>query len=211
MKNEIIIFLLNIWRLVGSYFLLLIIGTSKRHLIMSECKYWGKCCNLKCQNSIILFGYIMSRYKEYRSLFKYRICNGKRILRVVCKILTCLFPTMDSLQIHCPQIGSNLFIQHGFATVIAAREIGNNCWINQQVTIGYSFDEFPPIIGNGVRISAGAKILGDIRIEDNAIIGANAVVVKDVETNSIMAGVPAMQIPLRRHADSANSGMTFPE
>ena len=47
------------------------------------------------------------------------------------------------------------------------------------------------IIGNGVRISAGAKVLGQIKIDDNAIIAANAVVVKDVERNAIVGGVPA--------------------
>ena len=98
---------------------------------------------------------------------------------------------MDTLYINTPEIGPRLFIQHGFATNISAKRIGSDCWINQQVTIGYTFDSEPPVIGNGVRISAGAKVLGQIEIGDNAIIGANAAVVKSVEENMIVGGVPA--------------------
>ena len=48
-----------------------------------------------------------------------------------------------------------------------------------------------PIIGDNVEICAGARILGPVRIGNNVIIGANAVVVKDVPDNCIVAGVPA--------------------
>lgn len=105
-----------------------------------------------------------------------------------------LFPLKETLEIGCSKIGKNLYIQHGFATQISAQSIGDNCWINQQVTIGYSFDNKPPVIGNGVRISAGAKVIGDIYIGNNAIIGANAVVTKDVADNDIVVGVPAKPI-----------------
>ena len=98
---------------------------------------------------------------------------------------------MDTLYIRCRNIGPRLYIQHGFATYITARSIGSNCWINQQVTIGYTFDPEPPIIGNGVRISAGAKVIGQITVGDNAIIAANAAVVKDVPENAVVGGVPA--------------------
>ena len=106
-------------------------------------------------------------------------------------MLKMLFPGMDTLYINTPEIGPRLFIQHGFATNISAKRIGSDCWINQQVTIGYTFDSEPPLIGNGVRISAGAKVLGQIEIGDNAIIAANAAVVKSVEENMVVGGVPA--------------------
>lgn len=101
---------------------------------------------------------------------------------------------METLYINTPEIGPRLFIQHGFATNISAKKIGSDCWINQQVTIGYTFAPEPPIIGNGVRISAGAKVLGQIEIGDNAIIAANAAVVKDVGENEVVGGVPAKTI-----------------
>ena len=106
-------------------------------------------------------------------------------------ILKALFPLMDTLYITTNEIGPRLFIQHGFATIISAKSIGSDCWINQQVTIGYTFDTVPPVIGNGVRISAGAKVVGDIIVGDNSIVAANAAVVKDVPENAIVGGVPA--------------------
>ena len=48
-----------------------------------------------------------------------------------------------------------------------------------------------PVIGNNVHISAGARILGPVRVGNNVLIGANAVVVKDVPDNCVVAGVPA--------------------
>jgi serine O-acetyltransferase len=98
---------------------------------------------------------------------------------------------MDTLYIHTSTIGAGLFIQHGFSTIISAESIGQNCWINQQVTIGYSNVTDRPTIGDNVRITAGAKVFGNITIGNNSIIGANAVVFKDVPPNCTVVGVPA--------------------
>ncbi|MEN6373145.1 MAG: hypothetical protein ABFD75_00010 [Smithella sp.] len=84
-----------------------------------------------------------------------------------------------------------MFIQHGFSTIISAEKIGRNCWINQQVTIGFSNDTESPLIGDNVTIYAGAKVIGKVRIGNNSIVGANAVVVKDVPANSTVVGIPA--------------------
>ena len=118
---------------------------------------------------------LVLKLREYRSLLCYRLSGTIGGL-----LLQLLFPPEKTLIINTPSIGSRLFIQHGFATIISARSIGSDCWINQQVTIGYTFAPEPPVIGNGVRISAGAKVVGDITIGDNAIVAANAAVVKDV-------------------------------
>jgi len=98
---------------------------------------------------------------------------------------------MPTLYIYTEDIGPGLFIQHGFATVITARKIGRNCWINQQVTIGFTNNTDRPTIGDNVIIYAGAKILGDVKVGDNSIVGANAVVLKDVPENCTVVGVPA--------------------
>ena len=78
--------------------------------------------------------------------------------------------------------------------MISAKEIGENCWINQQVTVGYKGSNIPPVIGNNVTITCGAKVLGNIHVGDGAVIGANAVVIRDVEEGAVMAGVPARRI-----------------
>ncbi len=77
--------------------------------------------------------------------------------------------------------------------VVHARAvIGKNCMIGQCVTIGGKSGQYEvPVIGDNVEINAGARVLGPIHIGDNVIIGANAVVVKDVPSNCVVAGVPA--------------------
>lgn len=81
----------------------------------------------------------------------------------------------------------------GIAVVIHARAvIGKNCMIGQCVTIGgKSGWHEVPVIGDNVIINAGARIIGPVRIGDNVEIGANCVVVKDVPSNCVVAGIPA--------------------
>jgi len=81
----------------------------------------------------------------------------------------------------------------GIGVVIHKRAIiGRNCMIGPNVTIGGKSGLYEvPKIGNNVYIATGAKILGPINIGDNVVIGANAVVVKDVPNNAVVAGVPA--------------------
>ncbi len=72
------------------------------------------------------------------------------------------------------------FAYGGIGIVIHNRVIiGNNCIIGQGITIGGTSKRYGvPIIGNNVIMNAGVRIIGDIIISDNVIIGANAVVVK---------------------------------
>lgn len=81
----------------------------------------------------------------------------------------------------------------GIGIAIHARAvIGSNCVIGQNTTIGGKSGWYEvPVIGDNVRISAGARVLGPVQIGNNVIIGANAVVVKDVPDNCIVAGIPA--------------------
>ena len=90
------------------------------------------------------------------------------------------------------QIAGGLLIPHPNGIVMHADvKIGPNCLIFQQVTIGSKDGSKPPIIGGHVDIGAGAKVLGNIKIGNNVMIGANAVVISDVPDNSIAVGVPA--------------------
>jgi serine O-acetyltransferase len=100
------------------------------------------------------------------------------------------------------EIGAGTQLGYGGMGVVIHKDarIGRNCLISQQVTIGGRKGEHgAPLIGDFVRIGAGAKILGPIRIGDFAVIGANAVVLKDVASGAVMVGVPAREI--RREED----------
>ena len=95
------------------------------------------------------------------------------------------------------KIGKNaLFGYGGIAVVIHPNTIiGDNCEIGSCVTIGGTSKKIEvPIIGNRVKISTGAKILGPIKIGDDVVIGANAVVTKDIPSNSVAVGIPAKVI-----------------
>ncbi|MES2407843.1 MAG: serine acetyltransferase [Pseudomonadota bacterium] len=130
------------------------------------------------------FVFLMTRYPEFRNLFYYRTGTIGSIFRPLCRPISTLY-------IHTGNIGPGLFLQHGFATIISAEEIGSHCWINQQVTIGWIDKTGGPVIGDNVTINAGAKVLGNISIGSNSVVGANAVVVKDVPPNCTVVGIPA--------------------
>ena len=148
---------------------------------------WNRVKSLSCSTFQALSFYLLA-YPEFRNLFLFRI---KDIwFRDFLKIL---FPPLNTLYIACEDIGGGLFIQHGFSTIIAAKKIGENCWINQQVTIGYKKDK-APILGNNICVYAGVIIIGDIHLGDNVKCGAGAVVVKNIPSGKTVVGNPAHYI-----------------
>ncbi len=96
------------------------------------------------------------------------------------------------------KIGSGLFIDHGMGIVIGeTAEIGDNCTIYHGVTLGGTGKDTGkrhPTIGNNVLIGAGAKILGPFKVGDNAMIGANSVVLKEVEADTTVIGIPGRPV-----------------
>lgn len=107
---------------------------------------------------------------------------------------------MDSLYLTTIDIGGGLYIQHGFSTIVAAKKIGENCRIFQQVTIGFK-GTGQPVLEDNVSVTCGAKILGDITMHKNSLAAAGAVVVKDVPENAIVGGVPAKIIGFKNEAN----------
>ena len=113
---------------------------------------------------------------------------------------------LTGIEIHpAAKIGKNLFIDHGMGVVIGeTSEIGNNVTIYHGVTLGgispsensYSQRNLKrhPTIKNNVIVGSGAQILGPIVVENNAKIGANTVILKNVPKNGTMVGNPARNI-----------------
>lgn len=105
---------------------------------------------------------------------------------------------LTGIEIH-PQakIGKNLFIDHGMGVVIGqTAQIGDDCTIYQGVTLGgkgngAAGDKRHPTMGDNVVVGAYAQLLGPILIGNHARIGANAVVLKNVEDHATMVGNPA--------------------
>lgn len=130
---------------------------------------------------------------------KYKAKNGFLALFIskVCVIRHMFWSmvTGADIPINC-RLGGGLLIPHPNGIVIHPdTEIGVNCLIHQQVTFGVKRGvSVAPRIGGHVDIGAGAKIIGPIIIKDDVLIGANAVVVTDVDYGEILAGVPAKVI-----------------
>ena len=112
-----------------------------------------------------------------------------------------LIQIITGIELPCEaEIGRNFVIDHfGGIIVSGYTRIGDNCRIRNGVTIGLRRveEKVAPVIGDNVDIGAGAKLLGPIRIGNNVVIGANAVVITDVPDDSIAVGVPAIIKPRR--------------
>ncbi|MBO9575274.1 MAG: serine acetyltransferase [Sphingobium sp.] len=94
--------------------------------------------------------------------------------------------TGADISIKC-RIGGGLLMPHPNGIVIHEHAvIGPNCLIMQQVTIGVSSGTGVPEIGGHVDISVGAAILGPVKVGDHAVIGAHALVVKDIAAGAVV-------------------------
>ncbi|MGL4739491.1 MAG: serine O-acetyltransferase [Sarcina sp.] len=116
----------------------------------------------------------------------------------IARLLSQLSRFFTGIEIHPgAKLGRGVFIDHGMGVVIGeTAEVGDNVIIFHGVTLGGTGKETGkrhPTVGNNVIIGTGAKVLGPIIVEDNAKIGANSVVLKNVGMNTTVAGVPAIE------------------
>ena len=166
-----------------------------KHLIKKDIDRWNSIDRINF-NLFESMNWYMTYKKEFRNLIQHRLKNPSRtpIAMLHFLIARMLWKPLETLYIYTEDIGGGLYIQHGFATIITARKIGENCRIYQQVTIGYKNGEQPPLLEDNVAVTCGAKVLGDITMHSGSIAAAGSVVVKDVPENAIVAGVPAKVI-----------------
>ena len=184
---------LNLWRVLPAYVLFL---TNKfRDKCDEDLAEWVRYEAEACQKSKLLrFGYFMVNCKECRNIFQNRLRRNPIMYMTV----RMLFPPLESCYISMPpeDLGGGFSLQHGFSTIVSAKSMGKRCRVNQQVTIGHvGLDA--PVIGDDVRITAGAILIGKIHVGDGAMIGAGAVVVKDVPANATVVGTAARVIKIR--------------
>lgn len=106
------------------------------------------------------------------------------------------------------KLGRRVRIWHHGGMVLGAREIGDDVHIRQNTTFGLANRRNPnakPTIGNGVEIGTGAVVLGNVSIGDGSVIGANAVVTKDVPPFALVGGIPAKVIKYLDHTHSKDN------
>lgn len=131
--------------------------------------------------SIIEYSRGMNLDRFWRLYFKQKNC-GNKLLRDWYSfwMSRCAFKHGGYVGVDA-DIHSQVKMPHGLQGIFISRyaEIGDNCWIYQNVTIG-EVNGKAPEIGNDVLIGAGAILIGDIKVGDGAKIGAGAVVSKDV-------------------------------
>ena len=115
------------------------------------------------------------------------------------KVLKPISEILTGIELPCEvTLGRRFRIDHFGGVIISGDAVfGDDCVIRNGVTVGlrHTGQRGAPVLGNRVDVGAGAKILGAIRIGDDVAIGANAVVITDVPSNSIAVGIPARILP----------------
>ena len=153
--------------------------------------------------------WVLVVYRFGRWRYGVRPALLRKFLSLLYRLAYKLVQIVTGIEFPCEvEIGRNFVIDHfGGIVVSGYARFGDNCRIRNGVVVGLSRVEDPvaPIIGNNVDIGAGAKLLGRITIGDNVLIGANAVVVSDVPSDSVAVGVPAVVRPRRPRAATARA------
>jgi serine O-acetyltransferase len=137
----------------------------------------------------------------------------RKLMSATYHVLFKLVQIVTGIEIPCEtEIGEGFVIDHFGGIVVSGHaRIGARCRIRQGVSIGLRHvdDVRSPHIGDDVDIGAGAKLMGPISIGDRVLIGANAVVLRDVPSDSIAVGVPAVVRPRHRTAESSTNVLEF--
>jgi serine O-acetyltransferase len=144
---------------------------------------------------------VIFAYPGVHAIWGHRISHWlwNRGARVAARAFAELTRILTGVEIHPGAVlGAGLFIDHATGVVIGeTAEVGDNVTIYHGVTLGGTGTDTGkrhPTIGDRVIVGAGAKILGPIKIGDDSRIGANAVVVKEVPSSSVVVGVPGQII-----------------
>ena len=140
---------------------------------------------------------VLTAYPGMHAVLFHRLNHSlwNRGLKWLARFLSSTARFLTGIEIHPgAKIGRRFFIDHGMGVVIGeTAEIGDDCTLYQGVTLGgtsWNKGKRHPTLGNNVVIGAGAKVLGPFKVGDNARIGSNSVVIKEVPANATVVGVP---------------------
>jgi len=140
---------------------------------------------------------ILTCYSGVQAVIIYRFTHllWRYKLYWIARFIATLARWITGIEIHPGAvIGRRFFIDHGMGVVIGeTAEIGDDCMMYHGVTLGgTSWDKVKrhPTLKDGVIIGAGAKILGPITLGRNVRVGSNSVVVKSIDDNCTVVGIP---------------------
>ncbi len=164
--------------------------TDQQELIDADAARWSEMFQVSDQRRILVR--LLFAFPEFRSVYYHRLRHGNPTGALAARLARVVWKDIPGLDMDATVIGPGLFISHGQTTILSAERIGANLLVHQGVTVGWDYrGSRRPIIGDGVFIGAGAKVLGAVTVGDGARIGANAVVVCDVPAGATVVGVPA--------------------
>ena len=160
---------------------------------------------------------VVLTYPGVKAVFFHQIANFFSVAKfdLIARMISQFSRFLTGIEIHPKaKIGKNLFIDHGMGVVIGeTSKIGDNVTLYHAVTLGGvspSIDSDSqrmvkrhPTLKNNVVVGSGAQILGPVIVEDNAKVGANAVVTHDVPSHAVMIGVPAKNIKSKPDEDKS--------
>lgn len=156
-------------------------------------------------------------YPGFHAILFYRVSHWlwKKNFYFLGRFISHLGRFFTGIEIHPgATIGKKLFIDHGMGVVIGeTAEIGENVTIYHGVTLGgvsLNKGKRHPTIGNNVVIGSGSKILGPFKVGDNAKIGSNSVVVKEVPENATVVGIPGRIVTESKKSDFDHSNLPDP-
>lgn len=132
---------------------------------------------------------IVYRYGSWAASLKVPVV--RHILFLIYWVLNVLTMWLTGIWVHhSSKIGKGLVLHNFSGIFIIPQEMGENCTINQGVNLGGIRGSKRPVVGNNVYFGAGCKVLGDFRIGNNVVIGANSVVFTDVPDDATVLGIP---------------------
>lgn len=160
-----------------------------------------------------LWAMVVYRFGRWRYTIRWRWLRMP--FSFLYKVLKTISEVLTGIELPCEAtVGRRFRIDHFGGIVISGDAVfGDDCVVRNGVTVGLknTGHRGAPVLGNRVDIGAGAKILGSIRIGDDVSIGANAVVLTDVPSNSVAVGVPARVLSRKRvmpaTGESAQNGI----
>ena len=181
-------------------------GLTLSQLIASDLEVWGEVYMSRPPGRRVSRAralYWIASYPGLRSVLLYRLAHAAQRagIRLAPLLLANLNLTLHGFDMPpSVSVGRRFYVPHPVGTVVMARRLGDNVTLVSGVTIGMrDARQQPrfPLIGNDVYVGAGARVLGGITVGDRVQIGANAVVIRDVSSDSVAVGIPATVRPAR--------------